>query len=82
MMHRIENDWYSLLPIIKGADATFSVNATKLSSAAYTATVFIDGAYTGNKFNNRNTVLPTSGFTLKFSPAALPAYDATLLIID
>jgi hypothetical protein len=63
---------------LKGADGTFSVNSTKASSTAYSAAVFIDGAYTGNKFNNKNTVLPTSGTTFRFKPVQLPANDATL----
>jgi hypothetical protein len=66
---------------VKGTDATASVNATKASSSAYSAATFINGNYTGNKFNNRNSVLPPVGTTLRFVAVALAANDAQAVII-
>lgn len=53
---------------LKGDSRSNSVNATKSSQSGHLATAFIDGPYTGNRFNNRNTVLPTPGFTIQFTP--------------
>jgi trimeric autotransporter adhesin len=61
---------------LMGSSPTFSVNATKASTAAWTAAAFINGGYTGNHFNSRNSVLPTSGFTLRFVAEAIPNNDA------
>ncbi len=63
---------------LKAGDAAHSVNATKSSTVPYTSTAFIDGGYTGNRFNNRNSILPNSGFTIKFVPEIVYANNATL----
>jgi hypothetical protein len=64
---------------IQGSVNTSSVNITKSSASAWTLATFLDGNYTGNKFNNRNNVLPTSGYTYKFTAVSLPPNDAAVL---
>lgn len=66
---------------IKGNDPSSSVNAMKASIARWDSAVFIDGNYsfTGNKFNNRNTLLPTPGVTITFNYVTLPGNDASVL---
>lgn len=59
---------------IKGSTAAKSVNVTKAGSALWTTSQFIDGNYTGNKFNNRKSVLPVSGTIFRF--VAAPLVDA------
>ena len=63
---------------VKGSDAASSVNVTKASTAAWSAATFINGNYTGNKHNVRNTVLPTSGQTYRFVAVSLPNNDAQI----
>lgn len=63
---------------LKAGDADHSVNATKASNTVYTSTAFIDGPYTGNRFNTRNNVLPSAGFTIKFVPIAVLANNVNL----
>ncbi|MEP7109546.1 MAG: T9SS type A sorting domain-containing protein [Ferruginibacter sp.] len=66
---------------IKGTDASSSVNVTKSSLADWSAATFINGNYTGNAHNTRNTVLPVSGRTYRFVYAVLPANDAQVATI-
>ncbi len=64
---------------IQGSVNTSSVNITKASATAWASATFLDGNYTGNKFNNRNNVLPTSGYTYRFTAVNLPPNDAAVL---
>ncbi len=66
---------------IKGDAASNSVNATKTSSAAWSAALFIDGNYTGSACNNRNSVLPVSGQTFRFGATILPDNDLSVGVI-
>lgn len=61
---------------IAGSVASSSVNLTKASTAAWSAATFLNGAYTGNKCNNRNSVLPVSGVTYRFVAVSLSPNDA------
>lgn len=60
---------------LKGSDNDRSVNAYKSSSLDYATVNFLDGPYTGNRFNNRNSVLPSPGFTLRFLSVPLTTCD-------
>ena len=53
---------------IKLNAASRSLNVSKSSQSQYNIATFIDGGYTGNRFNTRNSILPTAGFTIKFVP--------------
>lgn len=53
---------------LKLNDAARSVNVSKSSQSQYNIATFIDGGYTGNRFNTRNSILPSAGFTLRFVP--------------
>ena len=64
---------------IMGTAPLNSVNVTKASTTAFASATFIDGAYTGNAFNLRNSVLPVSGLTYRFTPIVLPNNDASVL---
>ncbi len=64
---------------IQGSVNTSSVNITKTSTGAWSTATFLDGNYTVNKFNNRNSVLPTSGYTYKFTAVSLPPNDAAVM---
>ncbi len=44
------------------------VGVTKGSTTIYSAATFLNGNYTGNAFNYRNSVLPDAGRTLRFMP--------------
>ena len=65
---------------VKGSDAGNSVNGTKSSLTDWLSALFISGAYTGNKFNNRNTVLPPLGTTIRFISTPPPNADASVLL--
>ncbi len=67
---------------VKGNTAAASVNATKASSNAWTAATFLDGAYTGNTFNNKNSFLPTPGVTFRFTPVTLANVDAEVTVLN
>jgi len=56
---------------VRGSTSAASTWATKGSTGAWSTTTFINGPYTGNSHNVRNTVLPDAGRTYKFN-AALP----------
>jgi trimeric autotransporter adhesin len=56
---------------VRGSTAAASTWATKGSTGAWSTTTFLNGPYTGNYHNVRNTVLPDAGRTYKFN-AALP----------
>ena len=56
---------------LKAGDAAHSLNATKSSQTVFTGATFIEGAYTGNSFNIRNSLLPNPGFTLRFVPITI-----------
>jgi hypothetical protein len=66
---------------VKGNDSTNSVNASKTSVTAWAAASFINSYYTGNFFNNRNTVLPVSGLTFRFGATVLPDNDLSVSVI-
>lgn len=66
---------------VKGNDSTNSVNATKTSATAWAAASFINSYYTGNFFNNRNSVLPVSGQTYRFGATILPDNDLSVSVI-
>lgn len=53
---------------LKSSSSTNSVNATKSSQSQHLNTTFIDGAYTGNRFNNRSNLPPIPGFTITWTP--------------
>lgn len=65
---------------IIGNSPSVSVNAMKASSSAWTAATFISGPYNANTnyFNNRNTVLPTPGTTIRFVAVAPAANDVSI----
>lgn len=63
---------------LKAGDADHSINATKSSQTAYTGTQFIEGPYTGNRFNTRNNFLPSGGFTIRFTPIPVFANNVVL----
>ena len=63
---------------IEGTTSSSSVNTTKASSTAWASATFLDGPYTANLLNNRNSVLPTSGQIYRFVAVALPANDAAV----
>ncbi len=63
---------------LKAGDADHSINATKSSQTPYTGTQFIEGGYTGNRFNTRNNFLPSAGFTIRFTPIAVFANNVAL----
>lgn len=67
---------------VKGSTAAASVNATKASSNAWTAAVFLDGPYTANTFNNRNNFLPVPGVTFRFTPVVLANADAEVTVLN
>ncbi len=52
--------------------------ATKASTGAWNSTTFLDGNYTGNTHNVRNSVLPDSGRTYQF----IPTYNYDLAITN
>lgn len=64
---------------ITGSVVASSVNATKASTTAWSSATYINGAYTGNKFNNRNSVLPTGGQIYRFVAVSLPPNDAAVV---
>ena len=55
------------------------VAATKASTTAWSSASFLAGNYTGNTHNHRNSVLPTSGRTYRFTP--VPGYDVAVAAI-
>ena len=63
---------------LKLNDASRSINATKASTTAYASTAFLNGAYTGNRFNTRNSILPSSGFTIQFIPVPVLNNNVTV----
>ena len=65
---------------VKGTDASNSVNGTKSSGTDWLAALFISGAYTGNKFNNRNSFLPVPGTKILFVSTPPPNADASVLL--
>lgn len=65
---------------VKGSDAANSVNGTKSSLTDWVSALFISGPYTGNKFNNRNSVLPVPGTTIVFVSTPPPNADASVLL--
>lgn len=63
---------------LKSIDAAHSVNCTKASTTVYLSATFLDGGYTGNRFNTRNSVLPSPGYTLRFVPDIVLTNNAVL----
>lgn len=53
------------------------VAVTKGSTTIYSAATFLNGNYTGNAFNIRNSVMPDAGRTLRFMP--VKPYDLALM---
>ena len=66
---------------LKASDPDHSVNASKSSQTAFSGTQFVDGAYTGNRFNNRNAILPPNGFTIQFVPIAVLANNVKIATV-
>lgn len=64
------NDFKSAAVGLKGSGnaAGQMVGVTKGSTTIYSAATFLNGNYTGNAFNFRNSVLPDAGRTLRFMP--------------
>lgn len=59
-----------------GQDVNLSFNLTKSSATSWSTPTALDGPYTGNRFNNRNNVLPDAGRTFQFICTPLPNNDA------
>ncbi len=64
---------------LKSNSKANSVNATKSSQTQYTNVAFVDGAYTGNRFNTRNNLLPSLGFTIHWVPILIKNNNVKLL---
>ena len=64
------HDFKSAAVGLKGSGNTAGqmIGVTKGSTTIYSAATFLNGNYTGNAFNFRNSVLPDPGRTLRFMP--------------
>lgn len=66
---------------VMGNSNEFSVNASKTSVTPFSNPVFIDGAYTNNKFNLSASAPPSPGTTFRFVSAPPPAIDASVFAV-
>jgi hypothetical protein len=63
---------------IRGNSSAAAVNVTKASTGAWSAATFLNGPYTGNRFNVRKSVLPVSGLTYRFVAVVAAANDISI----